>query len=166
MIDKVHVRVATRDDIPAIKDLTSRAFGRPDEAAIIDALMKDEEVLIQFVAEVDNAIVGHVLFYPVGVFGRLGASGLGPMSVDPWVQREKIGTIMATHALQEIKKAGVPLVFVLGHPEYYPRFGFAQETTEPFESPLKEKGAAFMALRLRYGPPMSGRLIFPKAFGI
>ncbi len=166
MTDKVFIRVATRDDIPAVLDITSRAFGRPDEAAIIEKLMADEDVLVQFVAELDGAIVGHVLFYPVGVFGRLGAAGLGPMSVEPWVQREKIGTTILRTALEEVKRAGIPLVFVLGHPEYYPRFGFAAETTKPFESPLKERGAAFMALRLRYGPPMSGRLIFPQAFGI
>ena len=66
--------------------------------------------------------------------------------------------------VQAMKNAGAPLVFVLGHETYYPRFGFNVEATADFDTPIK--GKSFMALRMRYGPPLSGRLIFPDAFGI
>lgn len=163
MLDKLNVRETTDADMPAVRELTTRAFGRPDEAKIIDQLMKDGDVLTQIVGLMDDQIVAHVLFYPVGVFGKLSAVGIGPMSVDPWVQREGIGKAILGAGLNRLREVGVSVVFVVGHPEYYPKFGFAAETTEPFESPYK--GPHFMAVRLRYGPPMSGRLIFPAAFG-
>ena len=87
-------RVMTQADKPAVLDLSTRAFGQPDEARIIEQLEKDNDVVLQIVAESDGQIVGHILFYRVGVYGRLGAVGLGPMSVDPWVQKEGIGKML------------------------------------------------------------------------
>jgi putative acetyltransferase len=127
-------------------------------------LEKDRDILLELVAEQDGQIVGHILFYPIGVLGKLGGAGLGPMCVDPWVQREGIGSYLMQAGLQRMKDAGVPIVFVLGHENYYPRFGFSVEATKDFETPLK--GPHFMAIRLRFGPPMSGKLIFPEAFGV
>jgi putative acetyltransferase len=163
MSDKT-VRIMTQADKPAVLDLNTRSFGQPDEARIIERLEKDGEVLLQLVAEMDGRIVGHILFYPMGVLGKLGGAGLGPMSVDPWVQREGIGKMLVTSGLQAMKDSGVPIVFVLGHDWFYPKFGFSVEATADFETPLK--GPHFMALRMRFGPPMSGRLIFPDAFGV
>ena len=117
------------------------------------------------VAELDGRVVAHALFYFVGVHGKLGAVGLGPMSVDPGMQREGVGQSLARFGLAVCDRANVPIVFVLGHPEYYPKFGFSREATKGFDSPWADS-PAFMALRLKYGPPMSGRLIFPKAFGV
>jgi putative acetyltransferase len=158
------IRVMTQADKPAVLDLTTRAFGQPDEAGIIEKLEKDGDVLLQLVAEMDGQIVGHILFYQLGVFGKLGAAGLGPMSVDPWVQREGLGSRLVMSGMQMMKDAGVPIVFVLGHDWFYPKFGFSAEATADFQTPLK--GPHFMAMRMRFGPPMSGRLIFPEAFGV
>ncbi len=165
MKHEVNLREATGDDRAAIRDLTTRAFGREDEARIIDGLEAQGASYLQVVAELDGRIVGHVVFYNLGVFGKLGAIGLGPMSVDPWVQREGIGQTMARFGLAVCQKAGVPIVFVLGHPEYYPKFGFSTEAAREFESPWTGQ-PAFMALRMKYGPPMSGKLVFPEAFGV
>lgn len=164
MTDKVSVRIATQADKPAILDLNTRAFGQPDEATIVEKLEKDGDVLLQLVAEMDGQIVGHILFYPMGVLGKLGGAGLGPMSVDPWVQREGVGSRLVMTGLQMLKDSSVPIVFVLGHSEYYPRFGFSVEQAGEFETTLK--GPHFMALRMRFGPPMSGKLVFPQAFGV
>jgi len=158
------IRVLTPADRAAVLDLNTRAFGRTDEADIIRKLEKAGDILLEMVAEHDGQIVGHILFYPIGVFGKLGAVGLGPMCVDPWVQREGIGSQLVTAGLQSMKDSGAPIVFVLGHDTYYPRFGFSAEATSEFQTPLK--GPHFMAKRFRFGPPMSGRLIFPVAFGI
>jgi putative acetyltransferase len=111
----------------------------------------------------DGQIVGHILFYSLGVRGRLGCAGLGPMSVDPWVQKEGIGRQLVTQGLTMLREAGCSIVFVLGHDGYYPKFGFTVEATEPFQS--RYKGPHFFAVRLRGGPPMSGELLFPDAFG-
>ncbi len=158
------IRIMVQADKPAVKDLTTRAFGRPDEADIIDQLERNGDVTLQMVAEMDGQIVGHILFYPMGVFGKLGAVGLGPMSVDPWVQKEGIGKALVTEGIAMMKQMGAPIVFVLGHDWFYPKLGFTEEATADFSTPLK--GPHFMANRMRFGPPMSGRLIFPDAFGV
>jgi putative acetyltransferase len=163
MSDKT-IRIMTQADKPAVPDLTTRAFGRPEEARIIEKLEQDGDVLLQLVAEMDGQIVGHILFYVLGVFGKLGAAGLGPMSVDPWVQKEGIGAELIRAGVLMMKESGVPLVFVLGHDWLYPKFGFSVQATEDFKTPLS--GPHFMALRLRFGPPLSGRLVFPDAFGV
>jgi len=163
MSDKT-IRIMTQADKPAVQDLTTRAFGQPDEAEIITKLEQDGSVLLQLVAEMDGQIVGHILFYPLGVFGKLGAGGLGPMSVDPWVQKEGIGKSLVAEGLKMMRDNGVPIVFVLGHDWFYPKLGFSVEAAADFATPLK--GPHFMAIRLRFGPPMSGRLIFPEAFGV
>lgn len=162
-MDKPVIRVALQADKPAIEELTTRAFGQEEEARIIRKLETDGDVIIQLVAELEGRIVGHVLFYSLGVRGRLGCAGLGPMSVDPWVQKEGIGKQLVTTGLGMMREAGCPIVFVLGHPWFYPKLGFNIEATEPFQSAYK--GPHFFAVRLRHGPPMSGELIFPPAFG-
>lgn len=161
----VNLREAEAADKPAIRELVTRAFGRDEEAKIVDALEAEGASYLQIVAELDGKIVGHLTFYNLGVFGKLGALGLGPMCVDPWVQREGVGQSMARFGLAVCQKAGVPIVFVLGHPEYYPKFGFSAKAAEGFESPWSGQ-PSFMALRMRQGPPMSGKLVFPKAFGV
>jgi putative acetyltransferase len=163
MMDKPVIRVALQSDKPAIQELNIRAFGKEDEARIIRQLEADGDVIIQLVAEMEDRIVGHILFYSLGVRGRLGCAGLGPMSVDPWVQKEGVGKQLVTQGLAMLREAGCSIVFVLGHEWYYPKFGFNLEATEPFQSVYK--GPHFFAVRLRGGPPMSGELMFPAAFG-
>lgn len=159
------IRDARSEDRPGIAELNTKAFGRPDEAKIVEQLRADGEVMMELVAEVDGQIIGHALFYQLRVFGKLAALGLGPMCVDPWIQREGVGKGMLNHSLTFLQQQGVSLIFVLGHPEYYSRFGFNTAATADFESPFKGN-PAFMAVRMRFGPPMSGRLLFPDAFGI
>jgi putative acetyltransferase len=163
MMEKPVIRVALQSDKPAIAELNTRAFGREAEARIIRQLEADGDVIIQLVAEMEGRIVGHILFYALGVRGRLGGAGLGPMSVDPWVQKEGIGRQLVTHGLAMLREAGCAIVFVLGHDGFYPKFGFTVEATEPFQSVYK--GPHFLAVRLRFGPPLSGELLFPAAFG-
>jgi putative acetyltransferase len=163
VMDKVVVRVALKTDKPAIQELTTRAFGQEDEARIIQRIETDGDAQLQLVAEMGGRIVGHVMFYSIGVREKLGAAGLGPMSVDPWVQRERIGTMLVNAGLTMMRDGGAPIVFVLGHDWFYPRFGFNAQATEPFTSIYK--GPHFFGLRFRHGPPMSGDLIFPRAFG-
>ena len=162
-MEKPVIRVALQSDKAAIAELNTRAFGREDEARIIRQLEADGDVIIQLVAEMEGRIVGHILFYSLGVRGRLGCAGLGPMSVDPWVQKEGVGKQLVTQGLAMLREAGCAIIFVLGHDWFYPKFGFTVEATEPFQS--RYKGPHLFAVRLRGGPPMSGELIFPAAFG-
>lgn len=163
LMDKAVIRVALQTDKPAIQELTTRAFGQENEARIIRQIETDGDAQLQLVAEMGGRVVGHVMFYAIGVRGKLGATGLGPMSVDPWVQREGVGTMLVNTGITMARDAGAPIMFVLGHDWFYPRFGFNVEATEPFNSIYK--GPHFYGLRFRFGPPMSGDLIFPRAFG-
>jgi putative acetyltransferase len=156
------VRPMVPADRKDVLELNTRAFKQKDEARIIEQLVKDDAVWLELVAELDKKIVGHILFFPIGVFGKLGGLGLGPMSVEPKFQKKGIGSDLINFGLNEAQQAGVPIVFVLGHEKYYPKFGFSVEATKDFESIYK--GPHFMARRFRYGPPMSGKLIYPDAF--
>lgn len=156
------IRPIAPTDRQAVLDLNTSAFRQKDEAQMIEKLEKDGSIWLELVAENDEKIVGHILFFPIGVFGKLGALGLGPMSVDPKMQKKGIGSQLVRAGLGEAQQAGVPIVFVLGHEKYYPKFGFSVEATKDFESTYK--GPHFMAVRFRYGPPMSGKLIYPAAF--
>ena len=149
-------------DRQAVLDLNTRAFKQKDEAKVVEQLEKDGDIWLEVVAESEGKIVGHILFFPIGVLGKLGAMGLGPMSVDPKFQRQGVGSQLIQFGLDEAKQAGVPIMFVLGHEKYYPKFGFSGEATKDFESTYK--GPHFMAIRFRYGPPMSGKLLYPAAF--
>jgi putative acetyltransferase len=150
-------------DRRAVLDLNTRAFKQKDEAQIVEKLEKDQEIWLEVVAESEGRIIGHILFFPIGVLGKLSAMGLGPMSVDPKFQSQGVGSQLVNFGLNEAKNAGVPIVFVLGHKEYYPRFGFSVEAAKDFET--QYKGPHFMAVRYKFGPPMSGKLIYPAAFG-
>lgn len=159
------IRDAAPADHPAIAELVTKAFGRPDEAQIVEKLRADGDIMLELVGDADGALIGHLVFYTLRVLGRLSAMGLGPVSVDPWIQREGVGAALIQNALIFAHHKGEALVFVLGDPKFYERFGFKAETADAFEGPLKGK-PEFMAVRLRYGPPMSGKLIFPEAFGL
>src|SRR5262245_24261782 len=106
------IRPADRKDV---LDLNTRAFRQKDEARIVEQLEKEGSIWLELVAEQDRGIVGHILFFPIGVLGKLGALGLGPMSVDPKLQKKGIGSMLVRAGLAEAQQANVPIVFVLGH---------------------------------------------------
>jgi serpin B len=121
------VREEQGGDIAAIRRVNELAFGQTAEADLVDTLRREGAVAVSLVAEVDGAIVGHILFSPVEIrSARFVGSGvgLGPMSVLPSLQRRGIGSALVREALRRCRAAGRTVVVVLGHAEYYPRFGF------------------------------------------
>ncbi len=123
----IQVRQELPADIVEIHALNAAAFGREAEAALVDRLRAVlVNPFISMVAEVDGRIVGHILFTPVVIAGQTSwqAMGLAPMSVLPEMQRRGIGTQLIREGLSACVKAGQNVIVVLGHPAYYPRFGF------------------------------------------
>jgi putative acetyltransferase len=113
------------DDIAAIHDLNLAAFDNGPEAGLVDKLRASCEDYLAFVAVEDGSVVGHVAFTSATI-ENCSATGLGlaPMAVLPSHQRRGIGSRLVRHGLEYLRDAGCPFVIVLGHPEYYPRFGF------------------------------------------
>lgn len=166
----MHVRHETSDDHPAIREVNERAFGQPNEADVVDTLRGTVEPFISLVAERGGQAVGHVLFTPVTVESDDGASlamGLGPMAVLPEYQRQGVGTQLVRAGLQECRKIGQFVVFVLGHPTYYPRFGFEPARPKGLTCQWDVPDDAFMVVELRPGAPASrrGLLRYAEAFG-
>ena len=122
------IREERPDDIAAIRDVNKRAFAQTQEANIVDALRSNGAVLLSLVATLDGHVVGHILYSPATVGGVAGAA-LGPMAVVPRHQREGIGSRLVEAGNQRIRDAGWPFIIVLGHANFYPRFGFKTAST-------------------------------------
>ncbi|MEL7040800.1 MAG: N-acetyltransferase [Pseudomonadota bacterium] len=157
------IRQVRAEDAEAVRALNDAAFGTPDEAQIVDQLANDGDSLASLVAHNDRQILGHIQFFKIAVDGADLAAGLGPMSVQPDVQNTGIGAGLIRFGLTLMEGQGRPLVFVLGHPDYYPKFGFSAETAAAFSAPWS--GPAFMAIRFGDAGPKSGTLTYPAAFG-
>ena len=123
----VVVRPEQPEDLAAVRGLNLTAFPNAAEANLIDALRTNGKASLSLVALQKNRIVGHILFSPVTIDSNDGERpvwGLAPMAVLPEYQRQGIGSLLVKTALAHCKKAGVGSIVVLGHADYYPRFGF------------------------------------------
>jgi putative acetyltransferase len=123
----VVVRHERPADQAAIRRVNDEAFGGPDESRIVDAIRRTGMAAISLVAEGRSGIVGHILFTPVSIAPQGSAPyglGLGPMAVSPAMQRRGIGSQLVETGLGECAQLGCQFVVVIGHPEFYPRFGF------------------------------------------
>ncbi|MDI1482725.1 N-acetyltransferase [Polyangium sp. y55x31] len=148
------VRPEVPTDIAAVRHVNECAFGRPGEASLVDALRRAEAVTLSLVAEQDGCVVGHVLFSPVVIDredGREVAQGLAPMAVLPAWHRKGIGSTLVREGLERLREAGHGAVVVLGHPAYYPRFGFEPAARFGLRWEVPGHDEAFMALSLREG---------------
>ena len=155
-------------DVPRIRAVNVMAFGSAAEADIVDALRLDADNVISLVADDDGEIVGHIMFSPVQVVGApdLRAMALAPMAIVPERQRTGIGTTLARAGLDECRRFRIGAVFVVGHPLYYPRFGFAAGSTRGFSCEFDVPDEVFMVVELIPGAlaGRSGTVHFHEAF--
>lgn len=160
------IRPATSADAPAIRQVHLAAFPTCVEADLVGRLEQDGDAVLSLIAERDGDVVGHVLLSRMRVSGNgrdYRALGLGPIAVLPALQRAGTGSALIRTALAAATGAGEELVFLVGDPAYYPRFGFAPETAAPFASPYA--GPYLMALALSGVPlPAEGRADYAPAF--
>ena len=166
------IRQETPFDIAAIHDANKQAFdGREAEAGLVDAIRKSENFIseLSLVAEENGQILGHILFSRIYIEtenGQLPALALAPMAVLPKYQKQGIGSMLVRQGLDECKRLGHMIVIVLGHPTYYPRFGFSAQLAKPLECPYGDCGEAWMAVELIPGAlqGMRGKVVYPAAF--
>lgn len=148
------VRAETPADRAAVRAVNERAFGRAAEADLVEALREHARPHLSLVAESGGAVVGHIFFSPVTVEsagGETGAFGLAPMAVLPEFQGRGVGSELVRRGLEECRRLGQEVVFVLGHPEYYPRFGFAPAAARGLRCEYPVPDEAFMLVELREG---------------
>jgi putative acetyltransferase len=160
---------ANAEEWLAIHSVNQAAFGRPDEATLVDSLRSEGVVLASVVAELEERIVGHILFSRMSIEtdgASIPAAALAPMAVSPKHQRQGIGGRLIRHGLDLLRRSGERIVVVLGHPDYYPRFGFSTGKARSLESPFPPD--AFMAMELSPGAldGIRGKVKYPAAFGL
>jgi putative acetyltransferase len=163
------IRQETPADHDAIREVNRLAFGREDEASLVETLREGGYARFSLVAEEGGQVVGHILFSDLPIVTphwTVEALALAPMAVIPSRQRQGIGSLLAREGLRVCRESGHRIVVVLGHPEFYPRFGFSAGLAERLRSPFS--GPAFMAIELvpgalegvegevRYPPPFEG----------
>lgn len=139
-------------DIEAIYEVNSAAFPTPAEADLVNALRAARALLLSLVAVENGKVVGHIAFSPVeigSVEGMIEAVGLAPLAVLPEYQRKGIGLQLVEWGLQELQAAGHKIVFVLGDPNYYRRFGFVPAAKYRIRWERKAPDESFMVKELR-----------------
>ena len=147
----VTVRGEALGDGPAVHRVNALAFERPNEARLVDALREAARPYISLVAMDGERVVGHILFTPVAVESASGtwtALGLAPMAVLPECQRRGIGSRLVREGLAACARQGHLVVVVLGHSNYYPRFGFVRAVTKGLRCEYPVPDEAFMVAEL------------------
>lgn len=160
------IRAETADDGLGVFAAVKAAFGRDDEARLVDALRANDDVVLALVAELSGVIVGTVVFSRVWIEtddARAAAVALAPLAVAPAFQRTGVGSLLTFEALAKLKASGERLVLVLGEPAYYRRFGFRADLARGFDAPWAGSDA-FMALTFGPDAPLEGRAVYPDAF--
>lgn len=163
-------RPETPTDIPAIREINLAAFPSAEEADLIEALRADPAAWIDGLSMVaqapDGTLVGHALLTRCHVDGEP-ALALAPCAVLPAQQRTGAGSAAITAALEAAREMGENLVLVLGHVDYYPRFGFTPASRLEVSPPFEVPDDAMMALTLQSGKPApAGTIQYPAAFGV
>jgi putative acetyltransferase len=161
----VVIRERQPGDDDAIRRLTDEAFGGPYESRLIEDLRAADLAAVELVAVEGTTIAGHILFSTLAVMlGRQAGAGAHGGAARP--SRRGIGSDLVRGSLDLARRGEWQTVFVLGHPDYYPRFGFSAELARPFKAPFS--GDAFMALELVPGALQdeNGLVTYPPAFGI
>ena len=148
------IRPEQAADIPRIHKINKEAFTGEGEANLVDMLRKKGVSLISLVAEDDKGLWGHILFSPVSLSGENPGkllAGLGPMAVLPSRQKQGVGSLLVEEGLKQCLKAGYDAVVVLGHADYYPRFGFVPSVAYGIVSSYDVPDEIFMVKELKKG---------------
>jgi putative acetyltransferase len=164
-VSAIAIRSEASADAAAVRHLLQQAFDGPAEATLVDQLRADGDLVLALVADGDQAITGYVAFPRLQMEGAdtlRPAVGLAPLAVAEAERRRGVGAALVRTGLDQLAAGGEQIVFVLGDPAYYCRFGFDLEAAAPFRCVYA--GEHFMACRLATNAPRDGKLRYPAAF--
>ncbi len=165
------IRSETENDYGEITKINDLAFGQSEEGLLVEKLRLNPNFIkdLSLVAEIDKKVIGHILFFPIKIekgettFDSL---ALAPMSVLPEFQKKGVGSKLVSKGLKATEKFGHKSVIVLGHENYYPKFGFVPTSKWKIKSPFEVPDEVFMAIELKEDDlkGVSGVVKYPKEF--
>ena len=160
---------ASVEELAAIRAVNETAFGGAEEACLVDGLRSSGDALLSLVAVSGNSIIGHVMFSRMWIRtpeGDVPAVALAPVAVRPEYQRKGIGGLLIRRGLETLRARGERIVIVVGHADYYPRFGFSHHLAGRLKHPFPPE--AFMAMELSTDAldGVEGAAVYAQAFGI
>lgn len=149
----MRIRSEEPADAIAVRAVNEAAFDSGLEADIVEAIRNQKDASISLVADSSEGILGHILFSSISLSGHteLRVMGLGPMAVLPVYQRQGIGSALVREGLNRCREMGCDAVVVLGHSEYYPRFGFVPASRYGISCEYDVPDDVFMLIELRPG---------------
>ena len=145
------IRAEKECDRDPVREVNISAFETLSEADLVDALRQQVHPTVSLVAEENGEVVGHIMFSPVSLSGHpdLKVMGLAPMAVKPSHQKKGVGSALVRAGLDQCRRLGFVAAVVLGHPQYYPRFGFSPSSRFGIDSEYDVPEEVFMAIELR-----------------
>jgi putative acetyltransferase len=165
----VEIRPERPEDFSGIRQVHELAFGQADEAHLVDALRAagDHVPELCLVALAEGEIVGHILFSEARLDTGSAVLTLAPMGVRPARQRQGVGSALIREGLGRAAATDFPLVVVVGHADYYPRFGFEPGEDHGIVCPFRVPPESWMVHLLpAYRPEVRGKVEYPRAFGL
>ncbi|MGA2698029.1 MAG: N-acetyltransferase [Methanoregula sp.] len=170
-MDSFFIRSEIPEDIPAIFNVNLQAFGQDGEARLVRALRNDGDYIpgLSLVAVYNDKIIGHILFAPISIESEgahVPAVALAPLSVCLEHQCQGVGSILVEEGLKTCRQLGHRIVIVVGHPTYYPRFGFTTAPPLGINAPFPCRNEVFMVCPLVPGAldGIHGTVRYPPAF--
>ena len=165
------IREERKNDYAEIKKINDLAFGQENEGKMVEALRKtlDYNSKLSLVAETKDNIVGHILFYPIKIKNEkqeFTVLSLAPMAVHPNHQNKGIGVKLVERGIEVARESGFDAVIVVGHPKYYPRFGFKPASNWGIKLPFEVPDDVFLALELKENTlkNCNGTVDYPKEY--
>jgi len=168
---EVKTRRERPDDFQQVARLIEMAFRQKNEAILVEKLRYNKKYNsnLSIIAEYNECIIGHILIFPIVIRSEdaeMESLALAPLSVSPEFQKMGVGSRLVQEGLRSARKFGFGSVIVLGHPEYYSRFGFVPASKWGIKAPFDVPDDAFMAMELEAGSLLNsgGVVEYPEEF--